>query len=534
MGKKQEINILHISDLHCGIERTFEYEEDYSRRKVALEKFFEDFKSQIPKEWMPDVIVISGDLGWMGKKGDYIECESTHEYTSYTSKKFIEELLNVTSLKSGVLICCPGNHDKYQADGYLTIGRDGSTQNAAKNFRREVIKGLLPSFSNYIDLLTQCKVVQLNNKPLNYDKYTKKELENLKYLYGYRVLNVGQEEVLFIVMNSAWACNHKEGDLGKLRIGYEQARDVIRHIEEDVREGKIGEDILTVVLFHHPIRWLETTEVHTDAGMATLTVFGHFKASKNIVFLNGHEHLDVGELTSKYITNTSGTVSSTDTKKCNCSILKLYRDEDGFYHRLKGIYELFDDECGEPVGWKWKIELDEDGNIRDLPLRAENYINVLEKDKERLEKRNEELISQLKRKKMSEEEQKEIHALIVAIEDLSGLIDHISDEETVNIVSSFVIELTEIDIQEMCIEDAKKFRKSIDRIKKNVASYDFLKECLKEGKIDKNYFVELAKDLIRRIQEEVEKAQIKEVRNEKTLILQKKSDFGNNGLEGEK
>ncbi len=120
-GENKEINILHLSDLHCGIEQTITREADLKRRKKALEGFFDCFNKQVPKNWMPDLVVISGDLGWQGSEGDYKRNEFTDRRTVFTTEEFIIKLKEVTKLSGSSIICCPGNHDKKQKKVLLLV-----------------------------------------------------------------------------------------------------------------------------------------------------------------------------------------------------------------------------------------------------------------------------------------------------------------------------------------------------------------------------------------------------------------------------
>src|ERR1051325_6729985 len=98
---KETINILHLTDLHFGIEVQEKYSEtSLSNRKLVLNNLIEKFSKKIPIEFKPDLVVISGDIGWKGKTSDYNE-----------AKKWIETLLKVLGLTNDDLVICAGNHD---------------------------------------------------------------------------------------------------------------------------------------------------------------------------------------------------------------------------------------------------------------------------------------------------------------------------------------------------------------------------------------------------------------------------------------
>jgi len=96
-----KVNILHLSDLHFGIEPSQERPETtLAQRKNALEELIKGLKG-IDDDWQPDIVAISGDIGWAGCETDYKE-----------ARKWIEkDLLMALGLSVDDLIVCAGNHD---------------------------------------------------------------------------------------------------------------------------------------------------------------------------------------------------------------------------------------------------------------------------------------------------------------------------------------------------------------------------------------------------------------------------------------
>ena len=92
--------VMHISDLHFGIPNSTK--GNYVRnRKMVLDSFLEHL-SKIPPELIPDILVITGDIGYSGSKEDYSE-----------AKMFIKQILDKFhgKLTTNDIIICPGNHD---------------------------------------------------------------------------------------------------------------------------------------------------------------------------------------------------------------------------------------------------------------------------------------------------------------------------------------------------------------------------------------------------------------------------------------
>lgn len=84
--------ILHLSDLHFGDEN----ETSAAKRKNTLDEMLQVLKN-LPTEWKPQTIAISGDIGWSGLGKDYGLAE-----------KWIKELLTVLELSTEDIIPARG------------------------------------------------------------------------------------------------------------------------------------------------------------------------------------------------------------------------------------------------------------------------------------------------------------------------------------------------------------------------------------------------------------------------------------------
>ena len=66
------LNILHISDLHFGIVPDEEHTTtSVQRREYVLSKLIEKIDEISETDNKPDIVVISGDIGWRAKSSDY-------------------------------------------------------------------------------------------------------------------------------------------------------------------------------------------------------------------------------------------------------------------------------------------------------------------------------------------------------------------------------------------------------------------------------------------------------------------------------
>ena len=101
----RELIILHISDLHFGIENAVNSEDKYVgiRQKEMLNSLINTLCDDniISNEWKPRIIAISGDIAWSGQKPEY------QLYKLFFVKQ-IEERLGIPI---DHIITCPGNHD---------------------------------------------------------------------------------------------------------------------------------------------------------------------------------------------------------------------------------------------------------------------------------------------------------------------------------------------------------------------------------------------------------------------------------------
>lgn len=341
--RRKEINIMHLSDLHFGIGRG-----DLAEREELLDAFFDDFK-KIDSKWMPDIIVITGDIGWNGKKEDYIS-EGDTGYKSFNN--FISKLLEKTELGLEDFICCPGNHDKFVSDdapGFHNLSNDTDVH----------LVGNASWFQNYSHFLGD-KGMQ----PLNGGK------EVARYLYGYRSI----KGVMFCVFNSAWLCDYRvrAGDRNKLRMGTQLAQEMyysVHHEPEDERR-------LIISLFHHPLTWLAPCELEGRQR----TLISLILENSDLV-LHGHNHNERHMEVDGCVIRETGPLYSDDIPEHyvpRCNIYKLYLDEKeiqvGCYRQVSPE-ELKNGE----VHWEWKIEA---GFNQPEPLNIGNSYRKLKKEKD--------------------------------------------------------------------------------------------------------------------------------------------------------
>lgn len=314
--REDEVNILHLSDLHFGIEkdRTPTGVQRKFRQKELFKKLIDTLKDDatVPLDWKPDVVVISGDIAWRGELEEYQAFE----------KEFLIPLKESLNLDRRRIITCPGNHDiiRDQADSFERPYRNQNELQVKSISRESIEKRRKSHFENYVEALCAgnpqklCCPVTLQEWPW----------------------------VRFLVMNSAWDCRDDE-DEGTLRVGLDLLEEIV---------GERKDDEIIVSIFHHPhtevedydtrsgVRkkrnWLHISEREPaqDGGIC----FSNFLERRSDYILNGHIHKETAPQHSreaKSIQLISGAAYSTDTPRYHCRILKLRLTDESLYRDIR-------------------------------------------------------------------------------------------------------------------------------------------------------------------------------------------------------
>lgn len=279
-NREDYVNILHLSDLQFGIT-----ENNSGKSKVAiqsretiLEKRLIDYlNSGIPKEWKPDIVVISGDLAWGGTKGDY---------TKFAH--WLNKLMTTLDLPMNNLIVCTGNHDinstganRNTRNGLVSIDK-AQKELACNENTPEEHKEI---YDNFTEFIAFCRGEIDSNVTIT-------PLENIlpdgsdgKFLYGFREI-MG---LRFNVLNTSWYCgNNKKKpdsvpDKENLWIGEEFVR--------DLEQNMLYNDQFAVTVFHHPFDWLNPIEGDDNSNVK------RFLLKLSDIILCGHVHTQVREPT---------------------------------------------------------------------------------------------------------------------------------------------------------------------------------------------------------------------------------------------
>jgi len=318
-----EIVVLHVSDLHFGIENDKSEKTKYVRLRQkemikSLVNTIIGIVNQSP-DWKPNVIAISGDIAWSGRKEEY------KLYKEY----FVTPICQALNISDKYIITCPGNHDiiRERAKRISRCSKNVKEGDSdVPDLNREEIKEQSYFFGEYVDELCEgnsdnvCKSVTFEEWPW----------------------------ATFLTLNSAWDCRNDD-DEGRLRVGLPILEDLI----EKTPEGNC-----VITLFHHPHteiedvvekkddfshhtvlntikrQWLHVSEREPDViGGRT---FATYVEEKSTYILNGHIHRETEpQKIGKAVRLISGTIYSNDTPRYHCRLLKVSNNGEPSYRDIR-------------------------------------------------------------------------------------------------------------------------------------------------------------------------------------------------------
>lgn len=250
-----DTTLLHLTDLHFGWDRDAATKAE---RKLVLDSLIEHLVA-LPKEWHPQVVCISGDIGWKGKADDYV-----------LAKAWLTKLLGRLGLGFESVVVCAGNHDVDRAVAER-IARPNDAKDADQILRAPVAPHNLSAFAAFSD---SCKGFGVTSYTFQGEP---------SYLLGHTVLN----GVRFVACNSAWFCKD-EHDKGKLWLGLP----LIRLIESEggLKSSAGPTTEPTVCLIHHPPDWWHEAETNATSGRPNTR---DYLAHRTDLILSGHTHGEV-------------------------------------------------------------------------------------------------------------------------------------------------------------------------------------------------------------------------------------------------
>lgn len=316
----QKINILHLSDIHFGAEPTLTVTSTAIAKRNNVIVPLINHLSEIETEWKPQIIVISGDIGWKGLDSDYEQ-----------AKEWIEKLLHTLRLDKSDLILCAGNHDlnRKKAKGLV---RSSSSQEADDLLEIENLENFIRPFEGFNRFCETFGISPLFIGP---------EVQN-QFLYGCREL----KGLRFIVLNSSWFCRD-DNDKAKLWLGLPQIK-VLNSYSQLVDPQNYNNGTITISVFHHPKEWFKDEEFRCwNNRKATYS----YLMERCHITLTGHVHSTIPEPNRE--SNgawvfTGGTTYSGDEYYNSFQIIQIDIED---RTAIRRVYEL------DPRNDRWKMTL---------------------------------------------------------------------------------------------------------------------------------------------------------------------------------
>jgi len=218
----KELKWLHISDFHC--KENIKWSQD-----LVLNSLLKDIKQKYSGESKPDLIFVTGDISFSGKKAEFD-----------MAQEFIDKLSEVTSVEKDNVFFVPGNHD---------VDRDEE---------EDAIVGARILTSSLIELdriySNPKRLKTLYKRQKNYRNFANGNRSEKIYFEDSSTHKIEIElksiKIKILLLDSAWLA-HDDTDCKKLAVGLQQ----IKNCVDDSHKN-----YLVIALMHHPVSWLKEFE----------------------------------------------------------------------------------------------------------------------------------------------------------------------------------------------------------------------------------------------------------------------------------
>lgn len=313
-----KINVLHLSDIHFGIEPKTEdniTSTALARRDNVLSELL-DYVGDIEDGWKPKLVVLTGDLGWSGIDSDYTQ-----------AAQWLDKLLQTLKLTKNDIIICPGNHDINRKKAKFYVRPNNSVEAddflAIENLD-EFIKPF-EAFNNF------CKNFGINNLYIG-DEPQEQHIYGTCEIKGLR----------FITLNSSWFCRDNS-DKTKLWLGLPQL-EVMKSKGHLLNDKHYNDAPITISLFHHPREWFDESEYSHYSNRKC--AYNYIVQKSHMIF-NGHVHSCIVEPTKE--TNgawvfTGGTTYSGNEYRNSFQIVQIDIENRNATRRAYELDPRFDDQ----------------------------------------------------------------------------------------------------------------------------------------------------------------------------------------------
>ena len=243
---EQQLRWLHLSDFH--LKSNEKWSQD-----VVLQSLLTDVSTRFSDGNPPDLIFLTGDLAFSGKREEYLMVE-----------EFLDQLLQTTGVSADRLLMVPGNHDinrDIEIDAFIgarSILKDSVEVDRffGNEGRRRTLFRRQSAFREFANRLTK------------HDRYTDSSHYH-SVQYNLQGLNVS-----VLLIDSTWLSEGGETDSHSILVGERQLIDL---------SNAQSKPTFTIALMHHPLDWLAPFE---HAAIKTLL------ADHCHLLFRGHVHED--------------------------------------------------------------------------------------------------------------------------------------------------------------------------------------------------------------------------------------------------
>lgn len=245
------MRILHMSDLHFGMEKSKKMtEDDIAARDNYMEELLYEVRGIVEQKPV-EYIFITGDIAFTAKKEEYDR-----------AAKWIRNLINVCNIPSSAVFLCPGNHDVDREelfDKEVPVNQKKANELLTTKFFVQLSK----RFEQYIQF---CKDLGVSTYNLG---------GNENYLVGVTT----RADINVVCINTAWFAKNDE---------YENNMWVGVNFLERIKQDKLFVNNLpTITIMHHPDSAWHQEECSNYA--TTINVYSEICKISNIVWY-GHTH----------------------------------------------------------------------------------------------------------------------------------------------------------------------------------------------------------------------------------------------------
>ena len=221
-GLSKELKWLHISDFHC--KEGVQWSQD-----IVLKSLLDDIEQKYSNRLSPDLIFITGDISFSGKKTEFEIAQS-----------FINKLSEITKVKKDNIFFVPGNHDvDRNEEEDAVVGARLVTKSLSELDRLysnpKRLKTLYNRQKNYREFVNANRSVEIYSDDSS-DHNIEIELKSIK--------------IKILLLDSAWLA-HDDRDCKQLAVGLQQIKNCV---------DKNHHKYLVIALMHHPVSWLKEIE----------------------------------------------------------------------------------------------------------------------------------------------------------------------------------------------------------------------------------------------------------------------------------